>query len=131
MKETIVSHKTAVLTKEKGFSWECLSFWFNNFHLRASPQLVTTENLFDYNNISSYEQSAPTQSLLQRWLREVHSIHVNPIPYKNYPDNEITGYYCGEICNTHGESLYPGDDNYNTYEEALETGLYEALKLIK
>jgi len=73
-------------------------------------------------------------SLLQKWLREEHGIHVNPTPYRESADhsNEITGYYVGTIYYTNGD-CYNGveDSNYSTYEEALEAGLQEALKLIK
>lgn len=64
-----------------------------------------------------------TQSLLQRWLREKHNIHI------------------GTVCNNlqdllfSSEIIYIGDclvtNTHKTYEKALEEGLYEALKLIK
>ena len=73
--------------------------------------------------------------LLQKWLREVHKINVE----SNYLPN-IQKYRClfvpmtKKIPNKIKYSLrskYYGNIDYNTYEEALEAGLLEGLKLIK
>lgn len=68
---------------------------------------------------------APTQSLLKKWLREEHSISIKIDDYitnsKVRFDYSIT-------------ELGSQDDNpigiFIEYEDALEEGLYEALKLI-
>jgi hypothetical protein len=80
--------------------------------------------------------SAPTQSLLQRWLREVHEIEVISYPiivgsysFKIYKFTEIIN-----IIYLNGRSVSNKKDNnknWPNYEEALEEGLQEALKLIK
>lgn len=63
-----------------------------------------------------------TQSLLQRWLRETHNIHVETV-CNNLQDlmfsSEITCIGDCLVTNVH-----------KTYEQALEEGLCEALKLI-
>ena len=59
---------------------------------------------------------APTQSLLQKWLRETHNIFIS-----------INVNYCYKIYNN--DELYEESFYYNNYEEALEQGLQEALKL--
>ena len=60
-------------------------------------------------------------SLLAKWLREEHNIHL--IAYKNI---NIDGYdWC--FITTDGITNI---NNYKTYEEAYEVGLQEALKLI-
>lgn len=67
-----------------------------------------------------------TQSLLQRWLREQHKINISMIN----GSNTINLYYY-EINKTNKFPIKgDGSKNY-TYEQALEEGLYEALKLIK
>ena len=77
----------------------------------------------------------PTQSLLQKWLREVHKIHVNPEPYLQSvipEDTDVTGYYVGAIYNEHGQEIgFVEDWNYATYEEALEMSLQTAFKTLK
>jgi len=74
------------------------------------------------------EKYRPTQSLLQRWLREIHNIEVVPGPHfkklsygcevYHYTAKNVTGYTPIEL------------NSSETYEEALEEGLIEALKLI-
>ncbi len=67
-----------------------------------------------------------TQSLLQRWLREKHNIPVN-----------VTSMYEGDYgfdinpINSGNHNILFRKKNVGTYEEALEAGLQEALKLIK
>lgn len=79
--------------------------------------------------------SAPTQSLLQKWLREVHEINVFIYCYGfgYYPTHDNIHLptdkvkYVDRRWNTQN-SLNLG---FETYEQALEIGLQEALKLIE
>lgn len=64
----------------------------------------------------------PTQSLLQKWLREVHNLYV-AVPY-------IWAYKIFNIQKDNDEDLGNSIISYASYEEALEAGLIEALKLI-
>ena len=65
------------------------------------------------------------QSLLAKWLREEHNIIVL-VDYEG-----IDGYYYKFYSYKEGNKNYDASDkNYNTYEEAYEIGLQEALKLI-
>ena len=142
MKETIVSFPVAKLAKEKGFDEICYSY-YKNEELKLGPFCKTiTSNLygkrteiFKYTNSENDNHiTAPTQSLLQKWLREEHQINVE----SNYLPN-IQKYRClyvpmtMDIPNKEKYSLrskYYGIDNHETYEQALEEGLQEALKLI-
>ena len=80
-------------------------------------------------NAQNYWYSAPTQSLLQKWLREVHNIHVNPrlqaFPNKYYV--EISRENLPRPIFIHDENTGVG---FESFEEALEAGLQEALKSI-
>ena len=69
----------------------------------------------------------PPQSVAQKWLRETKNLHIEiPYMYGNYwiyniltiPNHDLVGLSDRPII------------RYNTYEEALEAGLQEALKLI-
>ena len=78
-------------------------------------------------NIVTYQNGfyfAPTLSLAQKWLREVHNIHIQIIflPLNNRYVFEIYKYGEGDI-----ESVL----EYTTYELALEEGIKQALNLIK
>jgi len=116
MQEELITFDTAKLAKEKGFNITTKS----SFLLR-SQRLYKD---MDCNNKVEGDNefvSAPTQSLLQRWLREVHNIHVWGIP--NNEPSICDGY----VPIIQGKAKY---GKYNTYEQALEAGLQEALKLI-
>jgi hypothetical protein len=128
MKEQLVTFKTAKLAKEKGFDIPC-----ENFYTEYLDDDVT--DLFNYEeqrgsgfaelyrNDKEFKYSAPTQSLLQKWLREIHNLIISV----NY--NHSIKKYCATFDETYYyEFPY---DWYNTYEEALEEGLKEALLMIK
>ena len=80
------------------------------------------------------EYSAPTQSLLQKYLREVYDIHITISRW--FECSEDPERLIGFITYLGGE----GADEINkklvtivfeTYEEALEKGLIEGLKIAK
>lgn len=72
--------------------------------------------------------SAPTQSLLAKWLREIHSIHLAI----NFANRNQWFYDIKQIGLTSGkEYLFKSNYEFSTYEEALEEGLYNTLLLIK
>ena len=131
MKDILIGHDLANLAKEKGFNERVIHYYTPEGRCTESEGYMT-ERLVesDWNNgegnyptmPEDVSCSAPTQSLLQKWLREKHNLIVIP----NYGDlsNKFSydiiykGDYCG------------GDFLYKTYEEALEIGLLEALKSI-
>lgn len=128
MKENIVSFQVAKLAKEKGFTLQTNPFGYVTKFYRPS-----TGTLLSYGRTGRSKLNtliyAPTQSLLQKWLREVHniSICIYPVLYEwevslhtCYRKRKLTVYLNAET-SIHGK----------TYEEALEVGLQEALKLIK
>ena len=69
----------------------------------------------------------PTQSIVQKWLRETKDLHIG-ICYSH----KLFWYYEIMSVSNHvlvGLAISPSI-HYNTYEEALEAGIQEALKLI-
>lgn len=117
MKDTLVTFEIAILAKEKGFKELCsLSY--------LKEKLV----LFGSNNQFENYISVPTQSLLQKWLREEHDIDIIIKPWTG--TNKGEKMYAADIL-IFGTSTYIKLMRQNKYEEALERGLYEALKLIK
>ena len=82
---------------------------------------------FPYTNQQWY--SIPTQSFLQKWLREVHDIHFEIKPV--FEVNEIRPYNIVIFKNLYGKNFeYRIIGAEDTYEKTLEVGLQEALKLI-
>lgn len=75
----------------------------------------------------SFLWARPTQSFLQKWLREVHNIIIEI----NYSDCEFWQWiiFCKHL-NVHHLGTNETDDINLSYEECLEIALQEALKLI-
>lgn len=137
MKDELVTFETGKLAREKGFKEECFYYYSDNGNIQE-PYLengsssdtdfrVDLTDLLEIHNtpyLSRY--SAPTQSSLQKWLREEHNIDIT-ICLTGALDY---GYYI------HINRNYTNDGehrsaNWHKYEEALEAGLFEALNLIK
>ena len=110
MEEQLISFETAKLAKEKGFKRLC-DFSYDE------------DGTITGNCEQAYNFVAPTQSLLQKWLREKHKIHIELQCDSNYYKYFILIYYKTNCVFSLDDSLI--------YEEALEIGLQEALKLIE
>ena len=134
MEDTLGSFETAKILKEKGFDVPCLHFYTTNVNAGVDFILVDyigegqfgdITELTNHNAKGYYlpRYSAPTLSLAQKWLREVHNIHIQIIflPINNRFIFAIYKYGKEDI-----ESVL----EYETYELALEEVLQEALKLI-
>ena len=124
MIEKLITIDTARLAKEKGFDQNGITWLFYEENGRMFNNLE---------DIGNQDYICCTQELLKKWLREKKGIHVNPEPYQETADHtfELTGYFVGQINTTDGKMISPGDDNYSTYEEALEKGLQIGLKHIE
>ena len=69
----------------------------------------------------------PTQSVAQKWLRETKNLHIEiSYMYENYWLYDILTIPTHDLIGLSDRPII----RYNTYEEALEAGLQEALKLI-
>ena len=133
MTEQLISFETAKLAKEKGFKIPTRvmykgnekSYGHNNEWGIDEQRL---DGKFPYTNQQWY--SIPTQSFLQKWLREEHNKHIYLFPLDNgkwgFENNSISINLDHIFINY----MYEGKE-YNSYEEALEIGLQEALKLVK
>ena len=125
MEDTRITFETAKLAKEKRFPQEPNKRKVPYYNYKGEFKGDVTDFLRKYlreEDTSEVESvSAPTQSLLAKWLREKHNIHL--IAYKNI---NIDGYdWC--FITTDGITNI---NSYKTYEEALEAGLYQALLLL-
>ena len=122
MKDKLVEFKTAVLAKEKG-----VCKYFENINGTKYVPAFYSEDGINFEETEFQQEDCtidgryfrPTQSLLQRWLREVHNINVYCMPNiidENKWFNNIASH----------NPVFLGK-----YEKVLEIGLFEALKLIK
>lgn len=111
MKETLISCKTSVLAKEIGFEWKNSDLYF----YKKDNEILPAD--------------AVPQSLLQKYLREVHDIDVYVIPNgaRNKSINKRLYHpiaWISDEYQTEFESKY-------SYEEAFEEGLKQAMLIIK
>jgi hypothetical protein len=122
MTEELVTLETAKLLKEKGFNEFCeFAYADEDLHIMG---LHSTNSFF---NEIGCGYTAPTKSIAQKWLRETKNLHIEiSYMYGNYwiydiltiPNHDLVGLSDRPIV------------HYKSYEEALEAGLQEALKLI-
>lgn len=131
MREELIGFEVAKLAKEKGFDWLCNGFYdlYDNPHNNK----ITYSSPDNWNLYKSL--SAPSQSLLQRWLREVHNFHIT-ICNTNPGDKVDFKFSMGELYKSDNDDskkyiVLGSKGTFKTYEEALEIGLQESLKLIK
>lgn len=123
--EEICTYEVAKLAKEKGFNVPTHFAYNENCRRAMYMELCLNRNTKDSRSIS-----APSQSLLQRWLREEKGIHIS-INYQQGVDEECPSYdysvYRWPI-NTEAFVSEEWKDGYSTYELALEDALKYALE---
>lgn len=134
MKEQLVSIKTAKSAKKQGFKERC-HYFFNE----GSGWKIQE----DYMLRQDKTIEAPSQSLLQKWLREEKDVLVevnfNDSLYrklheaarKKVSSNYHYGIYTSIKDPEHVFEKFWSDDTFETYEEALEEGLQRALKMVR
>lgn len=120
MTEELVTLETAKLLKEKGFNEYCKDI-INHKGIMMETIFRTSKDL------PKLFYPCPTQYIAQKWLRETKDLHIG-ICYSH----KLFWYY--EIMSVSNHVLVGLANrpsiHYNTYEEALEAGIQEALKLI-
>lgn len=117
--EDYVSLEVAKLLKEKGYCLPCDSFY-------TLEGFIKFRSIADnFNRLTAY--SRPTLYEAQKWLRSVKGLHVEVI----YMSED---YWLYEILTIQNHNLIGLSDRknvkYNSYEEALSAGVFEALNLI-
>ena len=136
IEESYVSFDTARMLKEAGFDVPCRDF----FTIEGDGNVVITEarSCREHNSFEGCFISCPTQALAARWLREVYGLHVMISPYYDCSvdaegeivDKQMHWGYMILYAET-GNLAEDNDERFNNYEQALEAGLQETLKLIK
>lgn len=110
--EEICTYEVCKLAKEKGFRERCIEHYYDDtkdLYRSSVPQCY---------NFGGNTSDAPTQSLLQRWLREEKGYYVYP-----FFDNESKRWtwVCRELTGDMWIQLLDFEERYfATYELALE-----------
>lgn len=124
MAEELVTLETAKMLRKKGFNEYCKDI-IREDNGRMMQSVFRTNN-----DLPKGAYSRPTQSIAAKWLRETKNLHIEI--YRN-----ACGYGYAIVKANNGtwmeddDAKGPNDSgNWDTYEEALEAGIFEALKLI-
>lgn len=135
MEDQLITFETAKLAKERGFNIPV----YPQYYEITEGKAILDVNI-EYSNTHYIKEKdyfpAPTQSLLQRWLREVHKIHIHT--YSIHLQDGSGYKWSVDVYNLKKLT----DEDYivmtghafkdgikDTFEEALELGLNAALKI--
>jgi len=156
MKEVLITFPVAKLAKEKGFQeytqyfyteenglceieydYDYSKLWIYDENLKIKDTFIdwSNEDEFWYNDEKEEfyipeKYPALTQSLLQRWLREIHNISIEVFSLSYHNKIQFT-MNIKKLKESEIKILSKNNYHFKTYEEALEIGLQKALKLIK
>lgn len=137
MEEQRISFNIAKLAKKKRVTFYCNKAYVETAEHTIEDHHTGNEHIINYkapriisNNHGYLDEhdificNAPTQSSLQKWLREKYGIHI---------EIEINSLNEYESCVMDIKSFSPYHlgIGYPFFEEALEAGLVKALNLIK
>jgi len=122
MTDELITFTTSKLANQAGFDVPC----YNTFDV-IDGRLYSNMNSVG-GMVDTYNR--PTQSLLQRWMREKYSLNVEATSRVNSQDGLIV--YTWDIYwkGIPKELLNDDEPVFKTYELALEEALQEALRLI-
>lgn len=113
MIEELINYKTARLARQAGFDISCQNT-FDVIDNKVFTNMSSMGGMID-------TCQRPTQSLLQRWIREVYEIHMYPTRCKSKTKYSWVIFEDDRV--SHGEK-------WKTYELALEQALQKALTII-
>lgn len=147
MRDELIRFETAKLAKEKGFN--ILTYGSDYYIEYLEDEVfddprkgyeVTLNRKGDvicgkanYISVKYNKWLAPTQSLLKKWLREVHGYnlvveHSKSHTVETFSNNSRKKIFDKWKISFDGKCY---GENFNSYEEALEEGLHQVLVLIK
>ena len=119
--EDYVSFETAKLLKEKGFDWNCITYYVDSNHNNVQYSML-------FENNTTWEEcccSAPTHQMAMKWIREVHNINIDIVSVWNQKRFE---YQVFVVTPENAKHCYIDDKLYLGYEEAVEAGLKYCLE---
>lgn len=138
MKEDLVKFETAKKLKELSKD----SFLDFYYAYRSDGSIMELNDIIEDNSEYPVLCSAPTKSLVKRWLRKVHNIviFVGCVSDFQWIDSNCTGkskatveYWDYDILVVEKwlyDNTFHSANKFDTYEEALEAAIEEALTLI-
>lgn len=140
MEDQLISYETGIVAKEKKFTQN--PYLINNSYAPTYTDGSEIRLINSLYNPSSNLCTAPSQSIIQKWLRDEHNIHIHiSRVYEWHTGTPIFEGYCLYIDflfseGYNEEKVYEINHKYllnlfPNFEEALEKGLFEALTYLK
>ena len=134
--EEICTYEVCKLAKEKGVQLDCIGYYdfAGEFYFNYESAISNKERTFchnKYNNIWHRDLTdAPTQSLLQRWLREEKGVCISVEAYPTLAIVEKIYFAWVVKSGSDGHFMESNDSlqTFSTYELALEDALKYALE---
>lgn len=142
MKEELTTFKTVQKAKEAGFDWLCRHAYQGDrlvelpYYDGDGTGLIHNNMLDNTTSGEIYEVVVPTQSLLQKYLREEHGVYVEVVIDTYKTPNTLAVI----IKILDGNREYIDDEilpwtkiphfKIGEYKKALEKGLQEGIKLV-
>lgn len=126
--DELVTYEVAMLARYRGFNVATEMYYHiysDKEDSQASLESTGYGRVF-YNSTNTYRCSAPTQSLLQRWLREEKGVEVYVRHFEE--TNKYPHHFGTIITDDKGETLKIGGKMFDSYELALEDALKYALE---
>lgn len=118
LEEDYVSFEIAKLLKEKGFDWNCITYYVD-----SEPDDVKYSMLCENN--TDWEEhcySAPTLQMAMKWLRKIHNFHIWV-----EPNHDKEGLYNAHVKVGWWSNNWAGI-GYNTHEKACEAAIKYCLE---
>jgi hypothetical protein len=121
-----VLFKTAKLLLKKGFNWYDRHGMETSLYSKKGDHVYYANYGMMGSGISEGYISAPLQTTVQKWVRHEHKLLVYVTP-------SFKIFHCTktEIKWRNNNSEVSARKLYDTYEEAVEAGILDALKYIK
>ncbi len=127
MENLFTSYELAVIVKEKGFEGQPIAWYFGD---KNNPKL--TKTIGSWYPDKEICITAPLYQQIVDWLRDQHKIYIIITPFKGKPYPSAlfkkTLYDYIIYCDSIPESETP--DKFDTFYEALNEAIVEALKII-
>lgn len=121
MEEKLVNLEVAATLYKKGFNEQTRMGYDENDNI-VKPYFG--EYCVNSDAENNFLFSAPTQAQAQKWLREKHGIIVLVYYYYEYDSTPYTFFIYKE---GEAEKINVWRNDFSTYEEALEAGIFEGL----
>lgn len=129
MEEQHIGHTNYLLAQKLGFVIIKKSMYeqVRRYYVDSGGN-ETSDSFFELQLVT--KEIIPTQSLVQKWLRDEHKIYVEVEHFDIDDDGSPCDYFTYNLYSNLVDEEGDDDSTFTTYERALEVGINEGLKLL-